>query len=183
MVFKNCPLLYAILLTSIIAHGKEIPQTNDSATIQSELSLTALFNVSVEGVSKEKESYRDVPLCVYVIGKDELERWGIRNFYDVFARVPGYAYYNSDTYGSFGPIGRGLTSIFRFGVSMELMNMVDFGHYQISPHFFKNIEVARGPAGLMWGTSALAGLVNFNLRDDLNGMEAYTELGDYNRYA
>ena len=183
MSFKKNLSICVFFMAVTAMPGFGIPEKPDTASASSELSLADLLNVSVEGISKEKESYRDVPMCVYVVGKDELDRWGIRNFYDVFQRVPGYAYYNSDTYGSYGPIGRGLTSVFRFGVSMELMNMVDFGHYQLTPHFFKNVEVARGPAGLMWGTSALAGLINFNLRDDLNGAEVYTELGDYNRYA
>jgi outer membrane receptor protein involved in Fe transport len=74
-----------------------------------------------------------------------------------------------------------MQSIWRYGVGIELMNVVDFGHLVISPKWFKNIEIARGPAGLMWGSGAEAGLINFNLRDDLQGTEVSAEYGNYNR--
>lgn len=138
---------------------------------------------SVFSVSKAAESMNEVPMSVYVVEKDELKRWGVRGLYEIFQRVPGYSFYNTDYYGQYGPIGRGMQSVWRYGVGFELMNIVDFGHLVISPSWFKNIEVARGPAGLMWGSGAEAGLINFNLRDDLEGVETRVEVGNTNRLA
>lgn len=182
---RNRSKTLALALAALAPATWAMSETPEAAQpgAEVELSLADLMNLSVEGVSKGKQSFREVPMCVYVVSKDELERWGVRSFYDLFQRVPGYSYYNTDSYGTSGPIGRGQKSIWKFGVSMELMNMVDFGHYQLSPHFFKSIEIARGPAGLMWGTSAFGGLTNFNLRDDLKGVEVYTELGNDYRYS
>ena len=86
-------------------------------------------------------------MSVYVVQKDELNRWGVRNLYEIFQRVPGFSFYNTDYYGQYGPIGRGMQSIWRYGVSIELMNIVDFGHLVISPHWFKNIESPAAPQG------------------------------------
>ena len=138
---------------------------------------------AVYGISKKEESMKDVPMSVYVVSNDELDRWGVRGLYEVFQRIPGYSFYNTDHYGQYGVIGRGMQSVWRYGVNFELMNVVDFGHWEFTPHFFKNIEIARGPAGLMWGSGAEAGLMNLNIRDDVDGLETYLELGDYNRRA
>ncbi len=137
----------------------------------------------VVGVSKVKESINEVPMSVYVVTREELKRWGVRQLYELFQRVPGYSFYNTDYYGQYGPIGRGMQSIWRYGCSFELMNVVDFGHMTFAPNFFKSIEIARGPAGLMWGSGAEAGLLNFNVRDDLQGLEVGAQYGDYNRRA
>lgn len=139
--------------------------------------------IPVVGVSKKAENFKDVPMSVYVVTHDEMERWGVRQLYEIFQRIPGYSFYNTDYYGQYGPIGRGLQSIWRYGCSFDLMNVVDFGHMTFTPHFFKSIEVARGPAGLMWGSGAEAGLLNFNIRDDLEGSEAVAELGNNNRHS
>jgi outer membrane receptor protein involved in Fe transport len=139
--------------------------------------------ISVVGVSKKTETFKEVPMSVYVISNDELNRWGVRQLYEIFQRIPGYSFYNTDYYGQYGPIGRGLQSIWRYGCSFELMNVVDFGHMTFTPAFFKSIEVARGPAGLMWGSGAEAGLMNFNIRDDLQGSEAQVEVGNSGRQA
>jgi len=48
----------------------------------------------------------------------------------------------------------------------------------LSTNFIKNVEAARGPAGLTWGGSAQAGMVNLNIRDDLNGGLASAEIGN-----
>ena len=133
-----------------------------------QMSLDELMNIEIVGVSKKSESLKHVPMSAYVVTQDELSRWGVRNLFDIFQRVPGYSFYNTDYYGQYGAIGRGLQSVWRYGFSFELMNVVDFGHYEFTPHFFKSIEIARGPAGLTWGSGAEAGLLNFNIRDDLD---------------
>ena len=146
-----------------------------------EMSLEDLMGMEVTGVSKKTETLREVPMSTYVVTREELQRWGVGNTSEVLQRVPGYSFYNTDNYGQYGAIGRGLQSVWRYGFSFELMPIADFGHYEFTPHFFKSIEVARGPAGLTWGSSGEAGLLNFNIRDDLNGLETVAEAGNYNR--
>ena len=169
----NC-LLSCFLLVSCAVYAQEPSETGSLESLLFE-------EIPVVGVSKKAENFKDVPMSVYVISHDEMERWGVRQLYEIFQRIPGYSFYNTDYYGQYGPIGRGLQSIWRYGCSFELMNVVDFGHMTFTPHFFKSIEVARGPAGLMWGSGAEAGLLNFNIRDDLEGSEAVAEIGNNNR--
>ncbi len=134
-------------------------------------------------VSKAEQSYRNVPMSVYVVTREEMQRWGVRNLYETLQRVPGFSFYNTDYYGQYGVMARGMQSVWRYGASIELMPMVDFGHWVFTPLWFKNIEVARGPAGLAWGSNAEAGLINLNVRDDLRGLETGAQYGELGRRA
>lgn len=153
-----------------------------SAQTSGEEVLLFLDVPTIEAVSKTVETTKDVPMSTYVITREELQRWGIRNFYDIFQRVPGYSFYNLDYHGQYGPITRGLYSIWRAGFSYELAPVFDWGHTLFTPNHYKSIEVARGPAGLAWGSAAEMGLINFNFRDDLEGLETVLEAGNAGRY-
>jgi outer membrane receptor protein involved in Fe transport len=151
-----------------------------------QLSLADLLAIrvpEVSGVSKMREDARQVPMSVYTITREELNRWGTRGILETLQRTPGYSYYNIDQYGQYGALSRGLYSAWRFGQSLELMPFKDHGHTVFAPRMFQSVEVARGPSGLTWGRDASAGLINYNLRDDLEGGEATIELGDHNRRA
>jgi outer membrane receptor protein involved in Fe transport len=137
----------------------------------------------VSGVSKMREDARQVPMSVYTVTREELNRWGTRGILETLQRTPGYSYYNIDQYGQYGALSRGLYSAWRFGQSLELMPFKDHGHTVFAPRLFQSVEVARGPSGLTWGRDASAGLVNYNLRDDLDGGETTIEVGDHGRRA
>ena len=166
--------LFLSLAFSSVSFAQAAKEVNAEALLFMEIPM-------VIGVSKVAEDYKHVPMSVYVVTQEELKRWGVRQLYELFQRVPGYSFYNTDYYGQYGPIGRGLQSIWRYGYSFELMNVVDFGHTTFVPAWFKTVEIARGPAGLAWGSGAEAGLLNFNVRDDLNGGEVGVEYGNYGR--
>jgi outer membrane receptor protein involved in Fe transport len=144
--------------------------------------LLALLTLDVTAVSKKVESSAEAPMAVYVVDQNEINRWGVRNLYETMQRVPGFNFYNIDYYGQYGIGTRGLYSIWRVGYSMELMKIPDFGHVVFAPRFYKNIEAARGPSGLTWGSAAEAGLININIRDDLEGAEVAGEMGNSGRW-
>ncbi len=182
MRHRNMALLSAVLTCVTSASFAEADQTElTEGDRYAELSLRELLDIPVTAVSKVEEPLEEAPMAVYVIEKEEFDRWGIKQLYEVFQRIPGYSFYNTDYYGQYGAIGRGMQSIWRFGFSFDLMPIPDFGHLVFAPHLFKRMEVARGPAGLMWGSSASAGLVNMEIRNDLKGAEVYLEGGTFNR--
>ena len=80
-------------------------------------------------------------------------------------------------------MARGWQSIWRYGYSIELMPIIDFGHTTLPHEFFGSMEAVRGPAGLAWGSGANAGLMNSNIRTDLNGAELVTSYGNNNQYS
>jgi outer membrane receptor protein involved in Fe transport len=153
-------------------------QKTDSET---DLSLSALFDMEVYGVSKKKESINESPMSTYVMSRSEMQTLGVRNTFEALGRTPGVSFYNTDVYGQNGVLVRGMGEIWRVGYSIELMPQLDWGQSLLSTNFLKNMEVARGPAGLTWGGCAQAGMINLNIRDDLNGGLGSVEYGNANR--
>ena len=149
----------------------------------SEMSLKELLEVKVYSITKQEEKLSDAPMSVYQLTSEELNRWGVRYLFETMGRVPGYSFYNTDNYGQYGVIARGWQSIWRYGYSLELMPIEDFGHSAFPHEFFGSIEAVRGPAGLAWGSGANAGLMNLRLRDNLDGIELVSSYGNYNQYS
>jgi len=182
---KNTSALYlrwprriatGLFLVAAVAHGQDSVPSGET-----ELSLADLMNIEVEGVSKYKEKLSEAPMTVYSLSSEEMNRWGVRYLFEALQRTPGFSFYNTDYYGQYGVMARGWQSVWRYGFSIELMPMVDFGHHTFPSAFYKSVEIARGPAGLAWGSNANAGLLNIQLRDDLNGFETVAEVGNEGR--
>jgi outer membrane receptor protein involved in Fe transport len=138
---------------------------------------------TVVGVSKRAEKVNEAPVATYVISRDEMKRWGVRQMSEIFARVPGYAFYDLDFAGDRTPPVRGLYGTFRSVLAYELLPVFDWSWTVLAPNFVKSIEVARGASGVAWGSRAESGVVNINLRDDLDGAESSVEKGENRRAA
>ncbi|MEK7434986.1 MAG: TonB-dependent receptor [Cyanobacteriota bacterium] len=179
-------LLFILFSFPVYAETGNSSGKNINEEDLSKLKLEELLDLKIDdiyGVSKSKEDLKKVPLSVYSVNREELLRWNVHSIPEVLQRVPGFSFYNVDYYGQYGVLTRGLYSIWRYGYSIELLKLPDSGHNTLSPRFFKNIEVARGPSGLAWGSSAQAGLINLNIRDDLDGSEMALEFGNFNRFS
>ncbi len=193
-MIRRCETIVICLLIAMISFPLAITaQENESEkqekTEEGEIQflsfeeLEELMNKPIYGISKQEEKLSEAPMSVYQISKEELNRWGVRYLGETLGRVPGYTFYNTDYYGQYGVMARGWQSVWRYGYSIELMPIVDFGHSTFPNEFFGNMEAVRGPAGLAWGSGANAGLVNSNLRTDLEGAELVAQYGNYNQYS
>ncbi|MGI8772926.1 MAG: TonB-dependent receptor plug domain-containing protein [Acidobacteriaceae bacterium] len=132
------------------------------------MSLEQLGNVEVTTVSKQPEEVWHTPAAVYVITAEDIQRSGATNIPDLLRLVPGVqvSRMQSDQWA----VGiRGLASQFSKG----LLVLVD-GRSVFTPLFegvywdvqdlvledIERIEVIRGPAGAVWGTNAVNGVIN-----------------------
>ncbi len=176
---------FTTIATSLNAQGKDNKSKEKEEDIEflSLEELVELMNQPIYGISKQEEKLSEAPMSVYQISKEEINRWGVRYLGETLGRVPGYTFYNTDYYGQYGIMARGWQSVWRYGYSIELMPIVDFGHSTFPSEFFGNMEAVRGPAGLAWGSSANAGLINTNLRTDLEGAELVAQYGNYNQHS
>lgn len=163
-------------------YSQEEKEEADTANVFT-MPLYQLLTLDVYSVSKSEEKLSEVPMSVYQISKDELDRWGVRYLYETVGRTPGYTFYNTDYYGQYGVMARGWQSVWRYGYSINLMPIQDFGHTTFPSDFFGTIETARGPAGLAWGSGSNAGFMNLNIRNDLTGAEFVGQYGNYNYYS
>ena len=145
-----------ILLTLVAAPTLLIAQvpTNDSAYQVAPLVVTAERMALPAGV---------VSGSVTVLQGDELRARGVRSLADALREVPGAAIVSS---GSFG----GQTSLFlRGGESDHVKVLIDgvavnqaggaFNFNALTLEDVERIEVVRGPASVLYGTDALAGVI------------------------
>jgi iron complex outermembrane recepter protein len=147
----------------------------DADTSLVELSLEDLMEVEVSVASRHGERLMDVPAAVYVLTGDELRRQGVQTIQDALRMVPGFHVAQWRTQG-WDVASRGFTG----GLSeqnqsfmSQLLLMVD-GVSLYSPAMagiwwplldipiqdIERIEIIRGPAGTLWGTNAMNGVVH-----------------------
>jgi vitamin B12 transporter len=108
------------------------------------------------------------PASVSVLGGDELRRQGITTVADALRQVPGLSVVQTGSYG-------GATSVFmRGGESKFVKVLVDgvpmndaggaFDFSTLSTDNLDRIEIVRGPASVLYGSDAMAGVVQLFTR-------------------
>lgn len=140
-----------------------------------ELSLEDLMDIEVSVASRHGEKLMDVPAAVYVLTGDELRRQGVTSVQEALRMVPGFHVAQWRTQG-WDVASRGFTgglSELNQSFMNQLLLMVD-GVSLYSPVMagiwwplldipiadIDRIEIIRGPAGTLWGTNAMNGVVH-----------------------
>jgi len=112
---------------------------------------------------------------------DDIERAGIRNIRRVAALVPGMQYGQSGNEARIsmrgirtsrtGPEAEQVVGIFEDGISVPTTTQA------LGPYVdIKQIEVLRGPQGVLYGRNAFGGVINIISNEpDLRGWDAYVE--------
>lgn len=118
--------------------------------------------VTVTGVSTATSTKR-TPIPVSIIRRDDLFRSGATNLIDNISRIPGVAQVATGPAIS-KPFIRGLgynrVLVVNDGVRQEGQQWGDEHGIEIDEQNVNKIEVLKGPASLMYGSDALAGVVN-----------------------
>lgn len=137
--------------------------------------------------SKTEQTIERATSIVTVIEAEQIERWGVRTLYEVLKRVPGFFASAQATWTL--TACRGLTS----DGNDHVLLLID-GHAQNSivgqgyqqqdmlPTLekVKRIEIIRGPGAVLWGSSAVMGIINIITKDgsDLPANEITVGYGD-----
>ena len=129
------------------------------------MSLEELLNVEVISASKEIDSILLAPGTIYVITKEEIERYGFEQLQDALKYVPSVYLYDPHSWVWGGQ--RGFVSNFSQTLLLlngrEVNNLIaleGFISRQFSTHNIERIEIIAGPASALYGANALAGIVN-----------------------
>lgn len=182
-------LLLALGVTAPRARAQDpaaadVPQGPDLA----EMSLEDLMEIEVSVASRHGEKLIDVPAAVYVLTGDELRRQGVTSVQEALRMVPGFHVAQWRTQG-WDVASRGFTgglSELNQSFMNQLLLMVD-GVSLYSPVMagiwwplldipikdVDRIEIIRGPAGTLWGTNAMNGVVHVITKrsQDTQGVE------------
>ncbi len=166
-----------------LAGSADVDKFND-------LSLFFEEDELIELATKQPQSIREAPATATVITADEIHKMGIRTLHEVLRRVANFDI-NISPYGKYQIEIRGMMHpgnnkirfmVDGFTVQDELTQSASWIFDSISLHNVKRIEVIRGPASALYGTSAFAGIINIITQDgnDIDGTIGSIGYGSFN---
>lgn len=137
--------------------------------------------------SRREESAAQAPAVARVVSRREFREWGSVTLSQVLERVPGF-YMAEKEFGTM-PYLRGLPNAILFlydtvPLGSELSKALHPLDHELSLAPVKRVEIVRGPASVLWGPDAFAGVVNVVplTGKDIQGVKAealYQEPGDH----
>jgi outer membrane receptor protein involved in Fe transport len=158
-VFAPIAVFFSFLsLASFVAAGESPPGEDETMLmfVGEELSVVTV-------ASRHPESPLAAPAVVSVMSRSDIERRGFQTLGELLAREPGF-YVAKKARGSV-PYLRGIPDGVLFlydGVPVTSDVTKDFHPLdrELSLHSVKRVEIVRGPASVLWGPDAFAGVVN-----------------------
>ncbi len=167
------------------------PGVAAAAAQLADLPLEDLMRIEVVSASRKTQPLADVPAAMHVITADDIRSSGVRNLPEALRLAPGVDV--AQISGSrWGVSTRGFTGRY----ANKLLVLVD-GRSVYSPLYsgviweaervpldtIERIEVLHGPAGSVWGSNAVNGVINIITKDagETPGTLADAALGDGGR--
>jgi iron complex outermembrane receptor protein len=154
-----------------------------------DLSLEELGNIEITSVSKHGERLADAPASVFVITAENIRRSGVKNLPEALRLAPNLQVAQVSA-SSHAITARG----FNGTAANKLLVLID-GRSVYTPLFsgvfwdvqdvlledIERIEVISGPAGTLWGTNAVNGVINVITRSAKNTQGGLVAAGAGNR--
>lgn len=148
---------YASIVESIVLNGNT---ERDFALSRSYAENEA---VTVTGVSSAT-SVKRTPVPVNILKKEELMRGVSTNLIDALSKTPGVAQISTGpaiSKPSIRGLGYNRVVVVNDGIRQEGQQWGDEHGIEIDEYNVTKAEILKGPASLMYGSDALAGVVNF----------------------
>lgn len=140
-----------------------------------DLDLQALANIKVTSASRTEQTIQTAPSIISVITREDIDRYGANNLFDVMQYFPGYLSLSNGVIGRSGMALRGDSSF----SSERLLTLVDGKPYRsmnssgyVTNTLYQNfplagverIELIRGPGSALYGSGAVTGVINIITR-------------------
>ncbi len=172
-VFDRLPRKTVTLQVSYVGHQTIITEVNLVTTQQRDFSMresNAMINeVVVTGVAGS-QLLKDSPTPVAILTLRDLQTTSSTNIIDAIARRPGLAQLTTGS-GISKPVIRGLgynrVVTVADGIRQEGQQWGDEHGIELDAQRVNSIEILKGPASLMYGSDAMAGVVVFHHRPAL----------------
>lgn len=159
------------------------------------LSLEDLLNIQVTSTSRRDESQHLAPGVITVISSQEISQYGARHLRDVIDRLVGMQVLSSHQRPHNKTSIRGMNGAHQEGWEVVLLNGrpihdgtdggFNFDIYLGFPlEMIDHIEVIRGPGSVIYGTNAMAGVINIVTKDahkSINRTRVDISGGSFNR--
>lgn len=164
---QNVPKGKYLMEISFLGFTSVLETVETTGNVQKDFALTPSFveaeAVIVTGVSAAT-SVRRTPIPVSIVKKEELLRGSSTNLIDALAKQPGISQISTGP-GISKPVIRGLgynrVVVVNDGIRQEGQQWGDEHGIEIDEYNVSKAEILKGPASLMYGSDAIAGVINF----------------------
>ncbi|MEO5685597.1 MAG: TonB-dependent receptor [Chitinophagaceae bacterium] len=153
--------------TSFLGYASVVETIDMNGDVQRDFGLNHSYieneAVTVTGVSAAT-SVKRTPVPVNIIRKEELLRGSSTNLIDALSKTPGVAQVSTGpaiSKPSIRGLGYNRVVVVNDGIRQEGQQWGDEHGIEIDEYNVNKAEVLKGPASLMYGSDALAGVVNF----------------------
>ena len=157
-------ILNTILLMSLCssARGQVVPDSiKHNPITESDVKLSEVVVTGLTGTQKLKQS----PSPVSIISPRQLEAQPSTNIIDAIAHQPGISQVTTGS-GISKPVIRGLgynrVVVVNDGIRQEGQQWGDEHGIEVDPYSVHSVEILKGPASLMYGSDAMAGVIIFH---------------------
>ena len=158
--------IFVLLLASHLPMAAQSVHQHDAAndsTCEDDELHVKLSEVVVNGVTGQS-LLRESPLPFLVVSSKELARQSSTNVVDAIARMPGMAQLTTGS-GISKPVIRGLgynrVAVVNDGIRQEGQQWGDEHGIEVDAASVNSVEILKGPASLMYGSDAMAGVIVF----------------------
>ncbi len=181
-------------LAAMVVPGRAVCAAQDSPPPQSltQMSLEDLMRLQVEpvfGASKRLQPVTEAPASVTIVTAEDIARHGYRTLAELLRSVRGFYVTYDRNYSYIGVRGFALPGDYNtrvlFLVDGHRMNdnvyeqATPGGEFGLDPSTFARVEIIRGPASSLYGTSAFFGVVNITTKNGaaMKGLTATVDGG------
>ncbi len=164
--FSNIPTGKHLVEVSFVGYASTSGYIEIRGDVQKDFSLTAEVversEVVVTGISSATQSRR-TPTPITTVKRQDLLRHASTNIVDAISRQPGVSQIGTGPAVS-KPVIRGLgynrVITIHDGVKQEGQQWGDEHGLEVDEYSVSKIEILKGPASLMYGSDAMAGVIN-----------------------
>jgi len=165
-LLKNIPVGHTIIEVSFAGYKTLVEHLDLAATSEHNFSLTPSILVN-EGVTitavANATSIRKTPIPISRVNKGELLQGVSTNIIDALSRQPGISQLSTGPAVS-KPVIRGLgynrLVVINDGLRQEGQQWGDEHGIEIDENSVSRVEIVKGPASLIYGSDAIAGVIN-----------------------
>ena len=182
----RCLLAFLLTLLHAAPSGAQAPPD------LTRLAIEDLMRVEVQrvfGASERLQPVTEAPSSVTIVTADEIARYGYRTLADILRSVRGFYVSNDRNYSYVGVRGfsrpgdyntRVLLLVNGHRVNDDVYDQAAIGaDFVVDTAMFERVEIIRGPAASLYGTSAFFAVVNVITRSgsSLNGASVDVDAG------
>ena len=158
-------ILLVSLCSSATAHAMAINEADDSIKHQPMTETTVKLNEVVVTGLTGSQKLKQSPAPISIISPRQLEKQPSTNIIDAIAHQPGVSQITTGG-GISKPVIRGLgynrVVVVNDGIRQEGQQWGDEHGIEIDPASVHSVEILKGPASLMYGSDAMAGVIIFH---------------------